>query len=214
MPGSTLLQELARFNAKERFFLIAYALDKPDFRLGEPFRAALENALNIPVPVDAYCAMDYHLDWICAALHVSNGAYHAPVKNEKPCELVKGNQEDVDLLVAFACNGVTQLVLIEAKGVGAWSNEQAKRKVERLDAIFESAGDRRGNVRPWYVLVSPRAPVKLEWEGWPAWALASNARPIHMVLPMPAGKISRVTRWDNDLGRASKGGEHWKIVDR
>lgn len=212
MTRSTLLRQLALFNAKERFFLVGYALGNPEFRLGEAFRAALGRAINIAVPDDAYCAMDYHLDWIYAALYASEHGDADVCDNAE--EHIKGHQEDVDLLVAFEHDGVTQLVLIEAKAATSWSNDQAGSKTERLTKMFGAEGDRWPRVRPWFVLVSPNAPAKLDLSTWPAWTRGSDGRPIHFQLPVADRKIKRVTRWNAERACADAKGKHWKIVDR
>ena len=51
-------------------------------------------------------------------------------------DLVVGNQEDIDLLIAFEKQAKTHLVLVEAKGGTAWGNDQLRSKASRLQHIF------------------------------------------------------------------------------
>ena len=72
---SEVIKWLKTFNAKERYFLLAYAQDQEELKLGPFFRGQLSQKLGVVVPEDAFIAMDYHLDWLYAALHV---AVHGP----------------------------------------------------------------------------------------------------------------------------------------
>src|SRR5690606_21627895 len=96
-----LIKRLVELNSKERFFLVAYALGNPGFQLGDKFREDLSAAIKVPVPEDAFCAMDYHLDWIHAAIESHNMDSDLANVWENHDGCVEGNQEDVDLLVAF-----------------------------------------------------------------------------------------------------------------
>ena len=62
-----LIELLESFNRKERYFLIRQAVG--GFKLSDEFRRELGNATGLAIPQDAFAAMDYHLDWLTAALH-------------------------------------------------------------------------------------------------------------------------------------------------
>ena len=62
-----LIELLESFNRKERFFLISQAVG--EFQLNDDFRRELGKAINVDVPHDAFTAMDYHLEWLTAALY-------------------------------------------------------------------------------------------------------------------------------------------------
>ena len=64
------------------------------FRLSSGFRGELPRKLDVKIPDDAFVAMDYHIDWPQMAISSVTGI----VRNEG---LGDGNQEDIDLLVAF-----------------------------------------------------------------------------------------------------------------
>src|SRR5690348_8428986 len=101
----TLLETLASLNRKERFYLVGWALGNPTFRLSDEFRQQLGDQLGVVAPEHAFAAMDYHLDWLYAALAVAAHATDSgPYQNDGG---VTGTQEDVDLLVAFEDHGLT-----------------------------------------------------------------------------------------------------------
>lgn len=79
---NALLDYIDKFNRKERFFLFTYATGNPDFRLSEEFRGALGKELGVDIPADAKGYIDYHLDWLHAAVVLSgNGGDPGPHQN-------------------------------------------------------------------------------------------------------------------------------------
>lgn len=132
----TLVEALRKFNRKERYWLIRNALGENSEKLDPKFRESLEGALSIQVPENAWWAMDYHLDWLVGALHLSickgeGAAYKRQC--DKNQELVKGTQEDVDLVIAFE----KTLIFIEAKGDAGWDDRQVNSKIGRLQNIAD-----------------------------------------------------------------------------
>ncbi len=63
---SDLIELLDDLNSKERFFLVRQALG--EFQLGADFRQELGEAIGLAIPSGAFSWMDYHLDWLVAAL--------------------------------------------------------------------------------------------------------------------------------------------------
>jgi hypothetical protein len=59
-----LIDNLRKFNRKERFYLVGEALGNKNFKLGDRFIKRLESTINIKIPKNAFAAMDYHLDWM------------------------------------------------------------------------------------------------------------------------------------------------------
>ena len=164
----TLIHLLERFNRKERYFLLAHALGNARFQLSYEFRLQLGKKLGVDVPIDASCWMDYPLDWLYAALELFSDGHHNnyPSPNfpgktdEDPPFNVNVNQEDIDLLIAFESDSGTQLILIEAKGVGAFGNTQLRSKARRLRVIFGDEGERHASrgIRPHFLIASPEEP--------------------------------------------------------
>lgn len=209
-----LIELLRRLNSKERFFLVGHALGNPTFRLGSDFRNALGSQLGLPVPEDAFCAMDYHIDWIHAALMASEHGIEAHHWNDG---IILAQQEDVDLLVALEHEGIVHLILIEAKAATAWTNEQASSKMTRLKKIFGDDGGKWSNIRPYFLLMSPSRPLRLDPlrrdTEWPAWAVDDTRRPLWMELPIP-NDLLKVSRWNPVASKPDKDDKFWKIVPR
>lgn len=155
--------------------LHAFGKESKMVTLGELFRKNLEKLLGkeIRVPNSVFLAMDYHLDWIEVALErTSNPEISLKKPFKRPSSNINKTQQDIDLLVAFVNGqGITELVLIEAKAFTGWNNEQLRSKVARLKEIF---GDGNGSkytdiVRPWFVLMSPKESNRIEHKSWPMW---------------------------------------------
>jgi hypothetical protein len=112
---------LRRFNRKERYWVIRNAFGAKVEHLCPKFWTRLQTVLKPRIDhlhrENAWWAVDYHLDWILGALHVHTGlpASYAPRKNTCILDkvetlLVKGQQEDIDLVVASG----SDVVLIES----------------------------------------------------------------------------------------------------
>ena len=173
MPA--LIEHLESFNRKERFFLIGAALGNPSFQLAQRFRTELGQVFGLEVPDDAFAAMDYHLDWIHAALLLAGNDSDTVHANDPT--VVTGTQQDVDLVVAFREGPVTHLLLIEAKAEMGWVNKPMLAKATRLREIFGQKGSEHPNVRPYFALTSPRPPQRLDTQKWPTW-MTRNGEPI------------------------------------
>lgn len=205
-----LLDHLASFNRKERFYVVGAALGNPTFRLCSAFRRRLEQALGIAVPADAFVAMDYHLDWLHAALALAAGTIEGGVHPNRD-RGVRGTQEDVDLLIAFDRGRLTHVLMVEAKVEGRWSNAQMLSKARRLAALFGVDGARSARVRPHFVLMSPRSPRLLATDGWPRW-MAPRGSATWIRLDVPRG-LRRVERC-NIRGDADARGSCFHVVRR
>ena len=206
MPN--LLEVLESFNRKERFFLVKHALGS--FQLSDDFRAELKRKIGVEIPQCAFAAMDYHLDWLVAALYVNERGDDKRVFCNPQQRIVEGNQEDIDLLVAFKDGEKHHLVLVEAKGVGSWDNKQMLSKANRLGEIFGAEGKCFAGVEPHFILVSPNLPQKLKTLEWPGWMSKNCVSNIWIELEFPEGRF-RVTRCDAD-GSSSKTGSHFTVI--
>jgi len=207
-----LLAMLESLNRKERFFLVGSALDNKLFSLGSHFRSELEKCAGVSIPADAWVAMDYHLDWIAAAVHLETTKSISSSLFDNPGQrIVRGNQEDVDLIVGFGTPTDTTLILIEAKGVTAWSKTQMDSKVERLGEIFGTDEFISSAIKPILVLTSPKSPTdKLKAKKWPEW-MTNDGSPRWMPMSMP--KRRQLIRCDEN-GKSDADGQHAKIIER
>lgn len=206
---SDLIGFLNSFNSKERFFLVRQALG--GFQLSCAFRRDLGEAIDLKIPDGAFAAMDYHLDWLVAALHAfERGSADETFDNRQG--LVEGNQEDVDLLVAFEDHGRYHLVLVETKATTGWDGDQMRSKADRLRQIFGPEGDRYREVEPHFCLLSPRRPQKLRTTEWPTWMSKGDGTYFWFKLGVDEQR-KMVTRCDA-AGHPSAQGTHFKITAR
>jgi hypothetical protein len=187
--------------------------------LSESFRDKVEKKLEIPIPEDSWWATDYHISWLAGALArfvkddektVHEVNWRNP-KNENNRRLVEGNQEDVDLVIATGCN----LVLIEAKAYGNFSNANLKHKLESLELLHQfyiELGD--ANPPPtqvvhfYFLIISAVRPKKLTVR-WPSWACKGQDPP-WIQLPLPTAPVYSVTRCD-EQGTSSAAGHFWRV---
>jgi len=175
---ATMIENLRKLNRKERFFLVGMALGNQEFRLSEVFRKELSEKFRVSVVESAFVAMDYHMNWMYAAAALT---YEKPLINriyDNTNKVIDGTQEDVDLVVAFEDqSSLIHLILLEAKGVTAFSNKQFEHKMNRLQSIFGEDGRKWLKVKPYFGLVSPKPPARLIYDVCPQWLKIDNAIP-------------------------------------
>jgi len=210
----TFLDYLEAFNRKERFFLVAEATGtmhpgKAAFRLSPEFRTRLGQEVGLTIPDDAMGFMDYHLDWLHAAAVLTmegKGWPTAGLKQPDENRVAGGNQEDVDLLVAYLDGDVVNVVLIEAKAESSWTTKQVSSKVGRLTRIFGAAGNAVPGVVPKVCLMSPRPSRGLGT--LPSWWMKGN-EPMWLRLAAPAGR--RQVHRSDELGAFASSQNHWAV---
>ena len=209
-----VIDYLKWFNRKERFILLDHVLGQrceEVFRLNNDFRKELADKLRLEgIPCNAYVAMDYHLDWLQMALYLADKDGRSDAESGESIpnpesdsssegkvfrRLFQGNQEDIDLLVAFEerSQKTVHVVLIEAKGVTNWDPRQLKSKTARLNLIFKENSYGSEEVKPHFILMSPCRPkdgtVAREWP-----SIEGNERPAEWLrLPLP-DKLLKATR--------------------
>lgn len=207
---SDLVKLLSQFNRKERYFLINQALGSEGFSPSKCFRKALGAEIGIEIPSCTFAAMDYHLDWIAASLR----AYEKPEFVGSPFDnsgQVQGTQQDIDFLIAFKSEERYHLIFLEAKGYDSWSNDQMRKKAQRLKEIFGQDGKKyHPEVKPHFCLISPNKPQKMAANSWPAWMRKDgDDRYYWLKLNLKYPRL-KVTRCDSD-GKSSKVGSHFCI---
>lgn len=183
-----LLTTLESFNRKERFFLVSQALGNPKFELSTGFREKLGEkvgltAQGIEIPSNAFAAMDYHLNWVHAALVLSHHTDESERRSRLDIEgATESNQRDIDLLVAFKDNaGIYHLIFVEAKGYntdgmsdglsgfdGGEEREQLVTKADRLKVILEPNGIPYTDIKPYFCLMTGKQPNNTPppWINW------------------------------------------------
>jgi hypothetical protein len=215
-----LAQALERFNRKERNLLVRDALGHQEtpLKLSTHFRKRVASALGIAsLPEDAWWATDYHINWLAGALAtylddataLTSGRAN-PVDNETERRLVEGNQEDIDLLIAAG----QDLIMVEAKAYGTWSNVQMASKIARLNLLYayyaQIARPEEHPIRFHILLTSPTRPQRLA-SNPPSWTGIGLELPWIPLRLDPAISVLEVTRC-HDNGLSAADGGHWQVV--
>lgn len=225
---------LERFNRKERNLLVRAALGHAattPLYLCDTFRKDVANATGIKeIPENAWWATDYHISWVAGALAVlvkgELAVFHRnddpplppwpnpPVPNtatqpeEGQSQLVEGNQEDVDLVIATE----SDLIMVEAKGFGSFDKEQLQSKLQRLELLHTFYKDTlcpAGNrIRFRFLLISPKRPPDFDIT-WPEWVLKQNGTVPWIELKL--GNRITVERCNLNHKRDANGG-HWHVI--
>ena len=163
--AEAFVRNLKLFNAKERDHLMRYAYlgARDDYEVASTFLSEeidwdLRRVADLGLSPSAACVfagMDYHLDWLHAALWTARhspewtpGAPYPPVPMDAHAPVsrvdalytdfrtVSGSQEDIDLLVVYADGDRLAVLFIEAKGAAKFDKVQLARKLIRLDRIL------------------------------------------------------------------------------
>ena len=192
-----LIEIMESFNRKERFFLVAQALGKPEFELSDDFWQKLGDKVGVPIPKESsekkvFVAMDYHLNWVHASLvlsHYSEESDRVSLLNLEGT--TEDNQQDIDLLVAFKDESSRcHLIFVEAKGYDAkgfagFGKVELVKKVDRLEKIInldKESGHQ--DVETYFCLASGYEPKNLT-KDWPEW----NGKPLlWMPLSLPENR--------------------------
>lgn len=206
-----LAQILEKFNRKERNLLIRDILGCPgeELCLSDDFCKRLESAVGISPKYlkRAWWATDFHFDWLAGALltFLTGGNAEEP----KSCfELVKGNQEDLDLIIAAyepTADTRHHLILIEAKAYRYFSPKQHNSKVNRSDRLYEFyeglKSESKHKICFYYVHFSAGPHENIPGP--------KNIPQFHLELKLPGARLA-VMRCDKDGTRDANGG-HWRI---
>ncbi|HEY0218823.1 MAG TPA: hypothetical protein VGC26_03505 [Afipia sp.] len=213
---------LERFNRKERNLLVQAILGHKErkLQLSDAFRNVVATQLGLAtVPQGAWWATDYHLSWLAGALAVLEKGEAAidrtlpPWSNPKQgtkiegnvTQLVEGNQEDVDLVIATGL----ELIMVEAKGFGSFDSCQIQSKLDRIEMLRQfytvSIKPQRNIVRFHFIFVSPKKPPDFPW---PRWALNKSGAIPWICLEL--GKRLTVERCDSQHNRDADGC-HWHV---
>lgn len=206
---------LRSFDRKERAWLVRNAISGLDPKLDPEFLGNVSERLKVDPPLRSdrcWWGMDYHLDWLSAAIHAFKlNAFSAamamwPEENNKG--LLKHTVEDIDLVIADE----SRIILIEAKAFGDWDREQLVKKLDRLRRYTKSGlvSDMQGHysVRIFLLLMSIRnnVPIGLDWGPW----TEDGVHPVWMRLQTSLQGVVRKTVRCNEAGDECKDGTYWK----
>lgn len=218
---ASLVDLIESFNRKERHILWEQAtVEGGKAQLSGTFKGKLAEC-GIDVPDQHIIAVDFHLDWLYAALLVHAAALsprdpsqaHAiPEASTPEKRAYRGNQEDIDLLIAFEQAGQPWVVMVEAKGFTSWGKSQMESKVARLRAIRSDPALRPG-VEMRLILASFE-----KWQNlplnWREWGIDTDeglpAEPHFLQLDKPQDRLK--PEECDAAGKRSKGGGHVHII--
>lgn len=223
--SSSLVQYLQMFNRKERYWLLKNALGElhSDLPLSISFRKRLSAVIEQNIPEDAWWAIDFHIDWLFGALVLDRmgSSDGEPLQNpqsegmeSRGHRLIRGTQEDFDLIVAFD----RTIILIEAKGVTNWGNEQLASKCRRLhewDQLSEKIVSSPNEQMPFdifLVLTSPKRSQHLKQLDWPNFVRLDGDIPFFLPLDLSAAPEFFYAPERCDLERRpAASGNHWRL---
>ena len=225
-----LIDIIERFNRKERYVLFQQVATEGEVQLSPDFRKRL-CALGWPVPEHGVLIlMDYHLNWLYAALElhagswVSDGGSETKARNDvhsvptdttgvpddEVRRALENNQEDIDLLLVWESDGLTHLGLVETKAHSGWTNKQMGSKSARLEAVIGREEGRYPGVVPHFALESFTQPTKLVTEGWPGWMTDDEGNVPHLRLTSALKSRYSVGRADQS-GNSSASGDYYAV---
>jgi hypothetical protein len=162
-----LIDRLKCFNAKERYWVVRQALGH--FHPSDTFVRSTAQAAGVAAPDQCaqsvvFLAMDYHLNWLHAALTgqepdgepIPNQRLGFDAASHEERFQIENSQEDIDLLLAYLRpDGWTQIILIEAKCTSGFTMEQLQSKATRLCGILKDARLTENRIDIKLVLLSP-----------------------------------------------------------
>ena len=206
-----IMSALVDLNSKERYFVMNALLDLKTHSLSTGMNRLISGVLELEIPKNNLVFLDYHLDWVTAALVAGTQRGKKPTYKNTGMATVLGNQMDIDALIAFELDGKTHLLFMEAKGVGAWNNKQLNTKVSRLNKIFGGPQGEIEQTVPHFALLSPYKSENLKTKNWPDWML-KNGEPLFFKLNMP-NPIWTVERCSEE-GKRTRSEGFWHVIER
>lgn len=158
----------------------------------------------------AWWAIDYHLDWLAGALYLHTRPPDPYAHRENQLRLIKGQQEDIDLVVASG----SDVVLIEAKAFSSSSNKQLKSKLQRLKAlcdnetgIYNPSSPKTDQIRLHFALMSRSESRNMNEDlPWPRWAVNGQRKPFRLKLETQLPDYLTIGRC-NDKDEPDRDGE-------
>lgn len=217
MNQKTLIECLDSFNRKERYWLVRNCCGEGDaleLPLGGNFIQKLKEfpGLSDLDFSNAWWAMDYHIDWLVAAItlyrdHSLQKLRSGDIPYVKK-DNVKGSQEDFDFIV---CVG-NDIILIEAKMATGWTSQQLDSKISRINGLRPSTNV---DINFHFFMMSPNLTAGSEAIREKCTIENAEAEFIALLTPTNIPRVSekrflKVVRCDVDGG--DSGRDHWKVV--
>jgi hypothetical protein len=204
-----LIQYLYDFDCHERSYVLRDLTG--ECGVSADYKDRITDFLKIPKSKAEFWGIDYSIDWLYAALFLSQteptGSIYDNVGN-----IIRGNNEDVDILLALRTEDEIHLVMVEAKVEKPFSKSQLISKVRRLEMIFGASGKRFPHICPHWLLASPYRSRRISTKDWPNWM--TNASDEYLWYEIRKNFHSmKVTRCDSK-GTPCKEGFYWFLEGR
>ncbi|MBA7503422.1 hypothetical protein ES706_02031 [subsurface metagenome] len=204
-----LIQLLYDFDCHERFYVIRDLTG--ECGISAEYKDRITDFLKIPTSNVEFWSIDYSIDWLYAALFLSQteptGSIYDNVGN-----IIRGNNEDVDILLALRAEDKIHLVMIEVKIEIPFSESQLTSKVRRLEMLFGTDGKRFPHIYPHWLLASPYRSRRISTKDWPSWM--TNADDEYLWYEIKKNFHSmKITRCDSK-GTPCKHGAYWILEGR
>ena len=203
------IQLLYDFSCHERSYVLRHITGDCD--VSSEYKDKITNYLKIPQCKAEFWDIDYSIDWLYAALFLSQTEPPGNVY-ENAHNLIKGNNEDVDILLALRTGDAIDLVMMEVKVEKPFDKSQLASKVRRLLGIFGTNGDKFPHIRPHWILASPYKSKRISTEGWPSWMIKEGGK-FHWYEMRKNFHSMKVTRCDS-RGIPCKDGSYWILEGR
>ncbi|MPZ24643.1 MAG: hypothetical protein GEU28_14185, partial [Dehalococcoidia bacterium] len=206
MQPSVFLENLRRLHRDERSFLTSFVSGASLAPLRPQFLAEVRTKLGIEVPEMAFLGFDYQMSRIHAAAVMASAERPGPHPSGGGID--KGNQEHVDLLLAWESGEGVELLIVETEGVTGWSGKQLLSKAHWLGDVFGygSGTENYAWLRPRFAIASPvPPPVDMITLEWPEWMVDAEGRPAWLQMPVPRDLL-KVTRTMADGSVRATGG--------
>jgi len=204
---------LTHFDRKERHALLEKVFGDNIRHIPNAFIAEIQKELPIVIPNNHTWFLDYHIDWIEAAIFfyledtdLNDECCFPRCGGEGyPKFTLDFTQRDIDFLIYFKENDSDNLIMIEAKYDTRWGNKQVNIKLDRLEAIYKNytqlnkTKNKQVNINFYYILMSPVKPQKLSTTTKWSWIKLNKSDKLHTV-----------SRCDKNK-RKTKDGDYWSF---
>lgn len=196
---------LTTFDRKERHALLDKVFRSNISHISSEFISEIQVELGIKIPDDPVWFLDYHIDWMEAAIFIylndkdlgDECCFLRDGGEGHPRFTLEFTQRDIDFLIYFKQNDSDNLIMIEAKYDTSWGNKQVNAKLDRLEAIRRNyieankTKSKQVNINFYYVLLSPVKPKRLSTNVKWHWIELNACDNLHTVSRCDINKLKR-----------------------
>lgn len=204
-----LVQYLYDFDCHERTYVLRDLTG--ECGISEAYKSRVTDLLKIPSCRVEFWGIDYLIDWLYAALLLSQIQPTGDVY-DNAANVIRGNNEDVDILLALRAKDEIHLVMVEVKVEMPFSRSQLTSKVKRLGTLFGVDGKRYPHIHPYLLLASPYRSRRISTKHWPKWMTSVGGEYLWYEMRKNFHSM-KITRCDSS-GSPRKNGSAWILQGR